>query len=222
MIKLISNIFKLIMRKILLTRQNNIAHKLTYEEILSIISTDQLVLNQVNNKTKIINTSTELFHLNGFVDTSVDQILDRCGVSKSNFYYHFESKIQLALLILTNEINRFEKQILDKLSYKNQYNPDVRIKNMYFQVANNNKNFLGSFCGNFAIEMSNKNEIFRKKISDFYLKWKFMIEDCIEDGIKRGVFEQNIDKSTVSTLIITHIEGCILLSKTTKMNHLEE
>lgn len=115
----------------------------------------------MNNKTKIINSATELFHRNGFVDTSVEEILDKSSVSKSNFYYHFESKIQLALLTLTNEIYRFEKEVLITLSHKNQYNPDVRIKNMYAELANYNENFLGSFCGNLAIEMSFLKKKFR-------------------------------------------------------------
>ena len=55
----------------------------------------------MSNKDKIMEAATELFHLYGYDGTSVDMLIKKAGVSKSNFYYYFEGKEELGLDVLT-------------------------------------------------------------------------------------------------------------------------
>ena len=52
------------------------------------------------SKERLLASARELIHENGFQQTSVDEILKKSGVTKSNFYYHFKSKEELGLIIL--------------------------------------------------------------------------------------------------------------------------
>lgn len=45
----------------------------------------------MNNKDKITETAYELFRSFGYNGTSIDMLIKTAGVSKGNFYYHFES-----------------------------------------------------------------------------------------------------------------------------------
>jgi len=53
------------------------------------------------SKEKILSKAAELIHTKGYNHTSIKDILEAAVVTKSNFYYHFESKEQLAFEMLT-------------------------------------------------------------------------------------------------------------------------
>ena len=46
---------------------------------------------------QILDAATRLIHLQGYHDTSLDDVLRESGVGKGNFYYHFHSKEDLGL-----------------------------------------------------------------------------------------------------------------------------
>ncbi len=54
----------------------------------------------MTKKQKIIDAAVELFAEKGIEATSVQQITEKCGISKGAFYLHFKSKEQLILAIL--------------------------------------------------------------------------------------------------------------------------
>ncbi len=43
-------------------------------------------------KRKIYNTSVELFNEKGYSNVTIDEITKKCGISKGNFYTHYNSK----------------------------------------------------------------------------------------------------------------------------------
>jgi TetR/AcrR family transcriptional repressor of nem operon len=68
--------------------------------------------------------------------------------------------------------------------------------------------------GNLAIEMSGINEKFRMKLADFFIRWEKSIQDCIEEGISSGDFNSDISPQVMSQLILSHLEGAIMMVKT--------
>src|SRR5689334_4710153 len=68
------------------------------------------------SRDKILVSARELFYFVGFQSTSVDDILRVCGVAKSNFYYHFRTKDDLALAVLEVQIAEFENGAIAILS----------------------------------------------------------------------------------------------------------
>jgi TetR/AcrR family transcriptional repressor of nem operon len=61
----------------------------------------------MSSKQKIVDKAAELIHTRGFNHTSIQDILDAASVTKSNFYYHFESKEQLAFEVLGERMRQF-------------------------------------------------------------------------------------------------------------------
>lgn len=51
-------------------------------------------------KNEIIQAAEELFLENGYEDTTVDDILQRTGLSKGGFYHHFKSKNEVFIAII--------------------------------------------------------------------------------------------------------------------------
>ena len=169
------------------------------------------------SKEKVIDSAQALFHLNGFQNTSIDDILEQTGVTKSNLYYHFKSKEELGLLILEKRIDEYETKYLSDTLGNSSLSPEKRLKNYYKKVTAYHKNLdckSGCPFGNLALEMSDINEKFRLRLSEFFYHWQKIIELCIDEGIKLEEFRNDISAKSISRLIISHLEGAILMTKT--------
>jgi TetR/AcrR family transcriptional repressor of nem operon len=169
------------------------------------------------SKEKILTSAKELFHENGFQQTSVDEILKKSGVTKSNFYYHFKSKEELGLTILDRFIQLYESDVLMKTLGNKELTPSERLIEFYRSVRTFHRDLekpRGCPFGNMAIEMSGSNESFREKLSVFFNAWEKIIEECISEGMRSGDFRGDLPPGLIAQLILSHLEGAIMMVKT--------
>ncbi|MFC6334032.1 TetR/AcrR family transcriptional regulator [Paenibacillus septentrionalis] len=68
----------------------------------------------MSKKQSIIDAAIELFSEKGYEATSIQEITERCGISKGAFYLHFKSKDELILAIVDYIINKFGS-IIDRV-----------------------------------------------------------------------------------------------------------
>lgn len=169
------------------------------------------------SKEKAIESAIELFHESGFQNTSIDDILKSTGITKSNFYYHFKSKEELGLLILDIRISSYESKFLSSTFGNTSLSPEQRLKSYYKKVTSYHQDLncsRGCPFGNLALEMSDINENFRIRLSEFFNHWQKIIEECVKEGIRDKEFRQDISAKKISELILSHLEGAIMMSKT--------
>ena len=173
----------------------------------------------VTNRDKIIGTAAELFHLYGYDGTSVDMLLKNAGVSKSNFYYYFESKEQLGLETLENLAD-----YLLKLMSETMLNPDLNPLERLVSFYRNSVYFQpdifllprypGCFFGNMALEQSIVNEKFRAALEKFFQECEETVEECIRECVEQGFLYDHIDDpKAMSKLLVSQFEGAILMAK---------
>jgi AcrR family transcriptional regulator len=48
--------------------------------------------NSKNTKGKIVSAAWQLFYMQGYDDTTIDEIVEASGTSKGSFYHYFEGK----------------------------------------------------------------------------------------------------------------------------------
>ena len=169
------------------------------------------------SKEKVIDNAQKLFHLKGFQNTSIDDILESTGVTKSNLYYHFKSKEELGLLILEKRIREYENKFFSDTLENNSISPEKRLKKYYKKITAYHQNLKcknGCPFGNLALEMSDTNEKFRSRLSEFFNHWQKVIEECIKEGVGQKEFRSDISPKIISELILSHLEGAILMAKT--------
>jgi len=173
----------------------------------------------MGNRTKIIEASKDLIHRKGYFSTTVDEILSAAEVRKSNFYYHFKSKEELALLILDMRIEGFKEEVLNPTLNDNSLSPKTRLTQLFSRVVEYHRNLncqRGCPFGNLATELSDINEKFRSRLNAFFHEWEHALKVCVEDGMRLGEFRSDIDPTLTACLLLSHIEGAILLVKTYK------
>ncbi|NIP31396.1 MAG: TetR family transcriptional regulator [Candidatus Dadabacteria bacterium] len=179
----------------------------------------------MTSKEKILRTAYTMIHQNGFERTSVDEIIRKAGVSKSNFYYHFRTKQMLGLAVLDMRIENYTAEILGKTLLDENLSPLKRLASFYEKVISLHVDYecrYGCPFGNLAIELSAKNNRFRKRLEEFFGFWQQTIESCLSEGVKIGEFSDKINVQVFSELILSHLQGAILMTKTYKrINPLE-
>ena len=171
----------------------------------------------MTSKDKILKVAYGLIHEKGYEDTSVDEIISKAGISKSNFYYHFKTKQDLGLCVLELRIDNYVKYILNTTLLNKSLNPLERLDRFYSRIISlheENKCRFGCPFGNLAAELSSKNDLFRKKLEGFFIFWQQQIEDCLKEGIKSGQFSDKFNPGIFSEIILSHLQGAVLMSKT--------
>src|SRR5437763_17125140 len=61
----------------------------------------------------ILEAASRLIHVNGYNNTSLDDVLRESGVGKGNFYYYFKSKEDLGYAILDRVVTLFLGRTLE-------------------------------------------------------------------------------------------------------------
>ena len=168
---------------------------------------------------KIVAEATQLIHVKGFNNTSVQDILDAASVSKSNFYYHFDSKEQLGFDVLGERIRRFNEFIIEPSMADPDLGAIERIDGFLdrlLALGLSPEGELGCPFGNLAQEMSAIHEPLRQTLSDFFSMCAGRIEECFENGKKAGELRADLPSRQLAEFVLAQLQGSFLLRKTHK------
>lgn len=174
----------------------------------------------MSNKDKIVEAATELFHLYGYDGTSIDMLIKKAGVSKSNFYYYFESKEELGLDVLTKLADDKVRELSEIMQAG--LNPVDQLMEAYKMVVFSHQNLLeqpiypGSFFGNLTLEQGSINEKFRLVLDKYFQGCAALVEECLRRGIEQGFFKEDVNPKGLARFSVSLFEGSILMAKAKK------
>lgn len=169
------------------------------------------------SKKKIIESAQGLFHRQGFQQTSLDDITRESGVTRSNLYYHFNSKEELGLETLRERVRQYESEVLEPTLKNNSLSPTERLSEFYRRVRSYHRSQTpprGCPFGNLATEMCGTNDNFREALSAFFKAWEAAIESCVREGIESGEFRSDFPSRLLAQMILSHLEGAVVMVKT--------
>ena len=164
--------------------------------------------------------ATELFHLYGYDGTSIDMLIKKAGVSKSNFYYYFEGKEELGLSVLTKLADEHVRQFSEAM--QTDLNAHEQFMEVYKMSFTSHSSLLkrpiypGSFFGNIALEQSSINEKFRSLLDKYFQECEALIEEGLRRGMEQGFFKEDIDPKELARFMVSQFEGAVLLTKARK------
>jgi TetR/AcrR family transcriptional repressor of nem operon len=173
----------------------------------------------MSSREKILDSAAALIHARGFHHTSIQDILEAASVTKSNFYYHFESKEQLAFEVLGERMRQFYAVAIGPSLENPSLNPGRRIELFLDNVRAIGSSKLGELgCpfGNLAQEISSIHEPLRESLSLFFAACAEAMEQCFEEGKQAGVFQQELPSRQISEFVLAQIQGAFLMRKTHK------
>ncbi|MEC0248825.1 TetR/AcrR family transcriptional regulator [Paenibacillus chitinolyticus] len=170
-----------------------------------------------SNKDKIIAAAMELFHEQGFQATGLEEILSRCGVVKSNFYYHFKSKEELGRQVIQQKIALMEEQIFGPSLDNRALGPKERLGRLFrlMQAAAEEHDCRrGCYIGNLVLELGDRYEELRRLLVDFLEDIENRIEACLQEGAANQEINLHGMKARETAVALTALlQGGMLLGK---------
>ncbi len=166
---------------------------------------------------RVLDSARELFYARGYNNTSIDDILKSSKIKKGNFYFHYQSKEDLGYAVIESYL-KHEIGMVDEIL--NQ--PGSPLERIYKLFECSRKNLAEKGCrggcpiGNFAIELSDIHNGFRKKINHIFDVWTERMEKILIEAKKEGEIPEAVDARAMANLMVAIWEGGVMLVKTRK------
>jgi len=171
-----------------------------------------------NTKQKIVDSAMQLFWQNSYEAVGTDLICKTAGIRKGSLYHFFPSKDDLALEVVNQRWEMFEKQIL-KLSFDPDTPPIKRfyrfsdiLSNMACRIKDKSGDVYGCPFGNFASELSTSKTAIRGRIAEIFDEYTAYFERSLTDAVKNGDLA-NIDIKSTARILFAGVQGSVLLAK---------
>ncbi len=171
----------------------------------------------MSSRQRILDEAAELIHVRGFNHTSIQDILQAASVTKSNFYYHFDSKEQLAFEVLGERMRQFYALAIGPSVENRDLNPLQRIDAFFDKMLAIGRSEFGERgCpfGNLAQEISSIHDPLRQSLSLFFSACTEAMERCFDEGKEAGLFRKEMPSRQVAEFVLAQIQGSSLLRKT--------
>lgn len=152
----------------------------------------------------------------GFQAASLQKILTHTGMTKGALYHHFPNKQALGFAVLDEIITEILREQWIK-PLQTSETPLQTMRQMILGAGSQMKSEdirLGCPLNNLAQEMAPVDEGFRERIDAIYSEWRAAVTGALERGLKSGQVRNDVKPSTVATVYVAALEGCLGLAKT--------
>ena len=164
---------------------------------------------------RILTEAEHVLHLRGFHATGMEEIARCCKMTKANLFHHYGSKEDLALAVLDAKMADYRCRRVDPLCGCGDTIEGVgTMFSDARRLFEGNGCKAGCFVANFALEMADINEHFRKRASVFFKEWTDGIEGCLSKAKAEGRFAKTLEPRAAAEAIVSLYEGAIMLART--------
>ena len=179
---------------------------------------------------EIIRKAAPIFNQRGYEGAALSDLMKATGLEKGGIYRHFDSKQQLAAESFDYAWN---------LALDTRFEGTNEIANTVDRLRQVVRNFRDRRSGlvpggcpllNTAIDSDDGNPQLREKARRALRGWLGRLRSIVEEGQRSGEISRDIDSSELATLIVSTLEGSLMMSHLTRgeqprdwaCRHLEE
>ena len=162
---------------------------------------------------RIVEAATDLFHRQGYRNTSLAAVGDRAGAQTGSLYYFFKTKEEMLRAVLERYGELLGPVIMEPALVAST-DPIERvflILDRYRALLLETGFGLGCPIGNLALEMSEKSEEARKRIALNFRNWRGAIRQCLFDA--RDRLPPDLDRHKLAAFILTIMEGGVMQAR---------
>lgn len=179
-------------------------------------SSGQLTARGTATRARIVSAAADLVHQHGAAGTSLDEVMAKGGVSKSQLYHYFADKdalIREVIILQTERVLSFQRLYLEPLDSL----PALLRWRDAMVEANAAANSRGGCpVGSLANELSDHSEPARDVLAESFALWEMLIVDGLRTIAARGELSADVDVNDLATAMLAAIQGGLLLAKTAR------
>jgi AcrR family transcriptional regulator len=160
-----------------------------------------------DGKELLIEKASALFRAKGYSATSIEEIVDACGITKGSLYYHFESKEALALAVMDRVHRYFSEHIFSLVAQMDD--PGAAELAAFNQAVEAffDSHPDGCLLANLSLEIGATSAAFGARIRIYFEEWR---------GCYAKVFARFLPSARVMPLAedcVAIVQGCILMRR---------
>lgn len=162
---------------------------------------------------RIVEAAARLINERGFSGMSMSDLMERTGLEKGGLYRHFDSKETIAAAAFEFYQDAVEKRLQQAMSPLDS--PRDRLLAMVRTLGAVGWEPIvqgGCMVMNLAIECDYADLPFRSVARGVVAKWRKLIRRETKAAIRAGEFPADTDAEALASVIISAIEGAIMLS----------
>lgn len=168
-------------------------------------------------RARILETALELFHHRTFGGTSVNEIVEKAGITKGALFHHFKGKNELGYAVV-DELLRMEVKRIWEESLRGSVDPITDLREILQGLAQEMRDRPEMLCcgcpvNNLTQEMSSLDDTFRLKLQAVYADWIAAVEVAFRAGIEAGNVKPEIDPRSAACMLVALFEGSVGLIK---------
>jgi AcrR family transcriptional regulator len=162
----------------------------------------------------IIKQAAELFNQKGYSGSSISDIMRATGLQKGGIYNHFKSKDDLALEAFDYAYRLVSQRVWEAVRKENSAIERLQaLVSVYLDYLENPPIAGGCPILNTAVESDDAHPALRDRVRDAVNNWHSLICRIIQKGIAKGEIQPSVEPDVVATIVISTIEGAIMMSK---------
>ncbi|OAS23629.1 TetR/AcrR family transcriptional regulator [Paenibacillus oryzisoli] len=168
-------------------------------------------IKRITNRDVVLRTAKHLFLTQGYLATSMDEIVVTSKVSKTNIYYYFKSKEELLAAILDGLIEAYTQQ-MQEIAARSDLGVQNRFELFLQGMAGQANSFLAG-CPFLTLytQMPQEAGELRGKVGLFFQEQMHLVENLLLEGVQSGEFSPTLPTKAIAGLIVSTLEGALFL-----------
>ena len=158
------------------------------------------------SRQRILQAAFEAFSAVGYEKASMDDIVQRSGLSKGSLYWHFKNKQELFVAMMAWVFEQFTSQIE---GMADQTAPAADRIRVFFGTSmewfESTPHMMGLLID--AFFQSYRSPVAREVLTSFYQRYIHVVETVIKQGIENGEFRADIDPHAVAISLMAGGDG---------------
>lgn len=168
----------------------------------------------MNLKESIIHESLKLFSLNGFLSTSITDILEAANTSKGGFYNHFTSKEDLFFQVLEEARSIWREKSLAGLDeIESSVGKALKLlENYRDRYLKDTENFPGGCIFiMFSVELADQRPHLAQEVNTGFIGLKAMLQRLLDGGKESGELRDDVSTSAVTEMLFAGMVGASVI-----------
>jgi TetR/AcrR family transcriptional repressor of nem operon len=162
---------------------------------------------------RIVRAAADLMHANGVAGTTMDQVVDASGTSKSQLYHYFEDKDALVTAVIKMQAARVLQRQEPHLEQLSSLRGLRRWRDAVVRIIDERHGAHGCEIGSLASELADRSEPARILINSAFQNWESYLAAGIRRMQERGELDDGADPAELATGIMAAYQGGYLLSQ---------
>jgi AcrR family transcriptional regulator len=166
---------------------------------------------QLARRTAILKAAREVFFAKGFMNATIDEIAERCGLAKGTIYLYFKSKEELYVSIMAEGMGRLRKEFeaLRKHRPGEKYLVENAFRTYYGFYLRNKKYFRIMFLSSHPDVRARVPEALLVDCMEAARECLGIVRDLIQEGIENHYYRK-VDAWAVANILWATVNGIVM------------